>query len=415
VLAALAAGLVPAAPAVASPTGVVVDELRLRGPAGGNDEFVELRNAGAAPVSIAGYRLQGCAAASGAPSTRATVPDGVTLAPGQAYLFTNSAASGYSGSVPGDQTYATGVTDLTAANASGVRIVDAAGATVDGVGAPGSAECREGAGLTTPGTAGDQAFRRTQDTDRNEADLTGPVAGDPQNRASAGAPAEPEPEPEPRVDGACGDPAIAIGAVQGPGAASPRDGETVTVEGSVVGDFQDAGRLGGFYVQDAGDGDAATSDGLFVFDPAGPAVAPGDRVRVTGEADEFFGLTQLTDVQRRVTVCGAGEQPAATPVDLPLPPAARERFEGMRVTFPDTLAVTEHFELARFGRVTLSEGGPLLTPTEVAEPGEPARAVAAANAARAISLDDASDASDPRPRAAGDPEDSCAAARRRPA
>lgn len=63
-----------------------------------------------------------------------------------------------------------------------------------------------------------------------------------------------------------------IGAVQGSGATSPVEGQTVTVAGVVVGDFQDPGQLGGVFVQDAdGDGDAATSDGIFVFDPDAPA------------------------------------------------------------------------------------------------------------------------------------------------
>ena len=34
-----------------------------------------------------------------------------------------------------------------------------------------------------------------------------------------------------------------------------------------------------------------------------------------------------------------------------------EPFEGMLVTFPDTLSVREYFELARYGQVILSEGG----------------------------------------------------------
>ena len=62
-----------------------------------------------------------------------------------------------------------------------------------------------------------------------------------------------------RVAGAsCGDPATAIGVVQGAGLASPLVGSQVTVEGVVVGDFQGASRLNGYYLQDApGDLDPA--------------------------------------------------------------------------------------------------------------------------------------------------------------
>src|SRR5688572_9222804 len=100
--AATAWGAVPASAQVGSTT-VVISEFRARGPAGGNDEFIELRNISAAPVAIGGFVLQGCQSGTpGTPSNRATVPAGVTLAPSQAYLFTNSnATGGYSGTVTG--------------------------------------------------------------------------------------------------------------------------------------------------------------------------------------------------------------------------------------------------------------------------------------------------------------------------
>ena len=66
-LLAVLASAVPAAAQSAPPNEVVISEFRTRGPVGGNDEFVELRNASAAPVDISGWRLQGCA--SGTPGT----------------------------------------------------------------------------------------------------------------------------------------------------------------------------------------------------------------------------------------------------------------------------------------------------------------------------------------------------------
>jgi predicted extracellular nuclease len=56
--------------------------------------------------------------------------------------------------------------------------------------------------------------------------------------------------------------------VQGNGSASPLINQTVTIEGVVVGDFQQAGGLGGFYVEEEDpdqDADPATSEGVFVF------------------------------------------------------------------------------------------------------------------------------------------------------
>ncbi len=123
-LLAAAAGLAPAlalpATAPASTSGVVISELRVGGPAGGNDEFVELLNDSAAPVAIGGWRFQGCASGSGAPSDRLTIPAGTTLPAGGRYLLTNSAASGYSGSVRGDASYSTGISN---SGLSGARLV----------------------------------------------------------------------------------------------------------------------------------------------------------------------------------------------------------------------------------------------------------------------------------------------------
>jgi len=60
--------------AFASPSGVVISGFQTRGPAGGNDEYVEIRNATAANVDISGWKLQGCAAGTpGNASNRATV------------------------------------------------------------------------------------------------------------------------------------------------------------------------------------------------------------------------------------------------------------------------------------------------------------------------------------------------------
>ena len=109
-------------------TNVVISEFRVRGPQGGNDEFVELYNLSGAPVAIGGWNIRGSNNAAGV-SIRATITAGTILQPGCHYLLTNAAASGYSGAVPGNQTYTVGITDdggiaLTLPDAT---IVDAVG------------------------------------------------------------------------------------------------------------------------------------------------------------------------------------------------------------------------------------------------------------------------------------------------
>lgn len=189
-----------------------------------------------------------------------------------------------------------------------------------------------------------------------------------------------------------------IAEVQGPGAATPCSGQVVTVEGIVTADFQGAGNLNGVFVQDpTPDDDPATSEGIFVFDAAGPALALGDRVRITGTAVEFGGLTQITAVTATEVLQSGVALPAAATLDLPADTSARERLEGMRIVVPGTLTVTESRNADNFGELRLSSGGVLFTPTEVAEPGAAAAAVAAENARRNLILDDARSPSNPRP------------------
>jgi predicted extracellular nuclease len=174
--------LLPAAAAQAAP--VVISEFRFRGPDGGSDEFIELRNTTATPQAIGGWKLRGCSS-GGTVGDRATIAAGVTLPPGGAYLLTNSSSSGgpYSGSVPGDQTYSSGIADN-----GGMRLENGAGVLQDAVGSSsvvGTANCREAGGIVgIPTSNGDNSYERiggVQDTDDNAADFAGPKAGNPQN------------------------------------------------------------------------------------------------------------------------------------------------------------------------------------------------------------------------------------------
>ncbi|MGR6963809.1 ExeM/NucH family extracellular endonuclease [Geodermatophilus sp. URMC 61] len=199
-----------------------------------------------------------------------------------------------------------------------------------------------------------------------------------------------DPAPEP-VDVCAAPVTHPIGAVQGSGAATTLAGRTVTLRGTVVGDLQGPDGFEGFHLQDAGDGDPATSDGVFVLSTV--PVALGDEVAVTGVPGESSGQTQVT-ASTGVSVCADDllPEPAPASLDLPADDAARERLEGMLVQPADALTVSEVFALTRYGELTLAEGGVLVQPTEVASPGTPeAAAVVAGNAARKVLLDDGRD------------------------
>lgn len=135
-----------------------------------------------------------------------------------------------------------------------------------------------------------------------------------------------------------------IGAIQGSGELSTRDGQLVMTEGVVT-----AKRGNGFFLQSfaatgdaAIDGNAATSDGIFVFTSAAPnMVVVGDNTRVTGTVDEFLGTaaTPTTEiVSPSVVVLGNGI-PLPAPVEITAAlagagslPDSLERLEGMRVS-----------------------------------------------------------------------------------
>lgn len=203
--------------------------------------------------------------------------------------------------------------------------------------------------------------------------------------------------------GACGAPAYPIHALQGSAASSPATDETRTVEGVVVGDFQGADQLGGFFVQEETadqDADAATSEGIFVSDGSAALldVAAVQRVRLTGRVTEIDGATALTDLTRAVD-CGAADLPAAVTVSPSAPgPAWWEQMEGMRVAFDEALTVAGSDELAAAGRLTLVSGERPLAYTQQHAPDAAGYAAFRADLdARAVLLDDGSEQPYPDP------------------
>jgi uncharacterized protein len=153
-------------------------------------------------------------------------------------------------------------------------------------------------------------------------------------------------------------------------------GGSQTIEGIVVGAFQGTTKLNGFYVQEEdadADTDAATSEGIFVFDPTGLfSGAVGSKVRLTGNVGEFTStstgiagtanssLTQISGITNVVNL-GNVALPTVTNIVLPVTSTADlERYEGTLVNISagaNPLTVTETFKLGRFGQVGLSGNG----------------------------------------------------------
>jgi uncharacterized protein len=193
----------------------------------------------------------------------------------------------------------------------------------------------------------------------------------------------------------------AIPAIQGSGSAAAITG-TVTTRGVVVGDFEGTAGASGFYLQDAtGDGNPATSDGIFVFTGSSNVVSVGQVVGVTGFARERFDQTALNGSNSNtaavpaanIVQCGTGSV-APTDVTMPFADATSpEAFEGMLVRLPQPLVIAEYFNYDRFGELVLAlpiAGEPRpFSGTSIDEPGAPANARTLANSLRRITLDDA--------------------------
>jgi hypothetical protein len=164
-----------------------ISQFRVRGPSGGNDEFVELFNAGATSLDLSGYKFNASNNA-GTTGTRLTFPSGTSIAPGCHLLLTNSASGGYSGSVAGDLKYSTGVTDD-----GGLALLDASGQLVDQIGLSAGSAYKAGTPLTSLGsTNADKGYGRKlngaglpQNTGDNQSDFVVVTPSAPHSAASA--------------------------------------------------------------------------------------------------------------------------------------------------------------------------------------------------------------------------------------
>lgn len=179
-----------------------------------------------------------------------------------------------------------------------------------------------------------------------------------------------------------------IGTIQGREARSQQVGHDATVEGVVT-----AIRSDGWFVQDGGDGDPATSDALFVVGRPAPAV--GERVRVHGTvAEQDTGRGTRTALQAMdVAELGRGRLPR--PVVLRAVPDDWGRYAGMRVRIAAPLTVAGSDRIDKYGEVALNFGDRLRTPSDAARPGEALQTIAADNTRRTLLLDDGSDAEHP--------------------
>lgn len=156
--------------------------------------------------------------------------------------------------------------------------------------------------------------------------------------------------------------------IQGSGAASDYDGQTVTTEGVVTALFTGTGSVNGYFIeQPACDASPATSNGIFVYDPTPGGIMIGQRVSVTGVVDEFNGTTEITNASYMLLGVGAVQPTAFT---LPIGSAWDwENYEGMLLRFPGQLTVTGNENWVRYGELYLSPLR-LMVPTDHVDPND---------------------------------------------
>jgi len=405
-----------AAPAVlASTQGLVISQVF---GGGGNtgapykNDYIELFNAGKTAVSVNGWSVQ-YAGATGS-SWQVTQLPNVSVQPG-AYLLVQQAAGANTAATPLPTPDATGTiamsgtagkVALVASTAALSGAAPSGGALVDLVGVGPTATGSETS--PTPAISNTTAALRKAggctDSDNNSSDFeVGTPA--PRNSAttaivcdgSSGGGGGSEPPPSGGT--------VAIYTIQGTGEQSPLKGQTVSTQGIVTHVTST-----GFYLQDRlGDGNPATSDGIFVYTNAANSAVVGQEISLTGTVVEFVAGASSPDAQAHpitelsgpsnIKVLSSGN--AITPIEVDLatlPAGGLEAYEGMLVTLRGPIMVQQNYFLGRYGQLTVAAGGRVLEPTNIHRPGTPeALALAADNARRTLILDDNSSAQNPDP------------------
>lgn len=345
----------------------------------GNNKALELSNLGSDPVDLSQYRL--ALYANGKPLTDAPTNSLAlqgTLAPGASLVLANPSANAEilakANQTSGNLVF----------NGDDALVLYRGGEIIDSLGQVG----------VDPGTAWvsgnvstlDMTLRRKATVTTGRADATAPfdpaleyVAAPKDDASGLGCSGDaPCDGTQPPAFVCPVDQLVPVPAIQGPGSSSPLvpagkfESEQAYATRGVVTQVV-SGLYKGFFIQDAqGDGDPATSDGLFIHSTqANGGLVPGAEVCVSGKVKEYFNQTQL-NADELVVTRPQGAIPAA--VDL-LPVAGEslnqllERHEGMQVRLVpgSSLVVTRNFSFDYDGKrnnLVLAYGAPLIKSTQ---------------------------------------------------
>lgn len=157
------------------------------------------------------------------------------------------------------------------------------------------------------------------------------------------------------IDGGSPPSAIPISDIQfttDPAGDSPLDGQSVIVEGIVYAVYPQ-----GFGIAD----DAGPWNGVYVYAPGAALPAIGDEVEVQAQVNEFFGMTELSNVTS-ITTLSSGNTPYAAsdvePADINTGSATAESYEGTFVSMENVVVSNENADAPDdFGEFEVSQNG----------------------------------------------------------
>ena len=263
-----------------TPPQLLINEIDYDQPGGDSAEFVEIINAGNSAAELDGVSLVLVNGSNDTPYQTIALP-AVSLDSGDYFVICENAATVANCDLDVINSIQNGSPDAVALKRAGL-VVDTVSYEGD-VAAPYTEG--SGAGLVDSGSSGQDnkgisRFPNGSDTDQNNADLMASciTPGFGNTSLTSGCTAT--------------GPLLEIFEIQGNGASSPYAGQGVSSTDNTV----TATGTDGFFMQTPdtrADADLDTSNGIFVFTGALPAVAVGDQVDVAGSVIEFFGFTQF--------------------------------------------------------------------------------------------------------------------------
>ena len=290
------------------------------------NDFVELYNTGTSAVSLASWSVQYISAAPGATSTWQVTALTGSIAPGAHYLVGEAAGAGGTAALPTPD--ATGTVNLS--STSGTVALDttqtaltcktaadcAADGTIDDLVGYGTAAVFAGSADAPllSNTTADSRAANGADTGQNGADFTAGAPA-PQNSGSGGGSTNPTPGP------------LRIHDIQGDTWTSPQNGNQVSNVPGIVTALRTSGSKG-YWIQDPDpDDNPATSEAVFVYTSADPAVAVGDSVLVSGKVAQYYPLASgdttattsnlsVTEIEDSTEVTLSSGNPLPAPIVL---------------------------------------------------------------------------------------------------